>query len=100
MGSSNRTKQRSIQVSPRAFVESMRAETEQMLVEVMAAVNAAPDGAWINASEGKVRDLLGDYRTRVFERALQMKVQAAEGAFSPGGPGDGPAAQEQGEGRP
>lgn len=90
--------QRSVQVSPQAFVEAMRAEADQMLTGVMAAVNAARDGAWINGSEREVRDLLGDFRTRVFERALQMKVEAAEGAFSPGGPGDGRPAQEQGKG--
>ena len=72
-----------------AFVEAMRRETEEMLRQVMEAVNKAPDGAWINGSENQVRDLLGDYRRRTFERALQMKTDAVEGAFSPGGPGNG-----------
>ena len=85
-----------VSVSRESFVAAMRAETEQMLGEVMRAVNDAPDGAWIDASEGEVRDLLGEYRRRVFERALQMRTDAAAGAFSPGGPGDGPAAEEQG----
>jgi len=58
-----------------------------MLREVMQAVNQAPDGAWINGSENKVRDLIGEYRTRAFEKALQMRTDAAEGAFSPGGRG-------------
>lgn len=75
----------SAQVMPEAFVNAMRPQTEEMLREVMAAVNAAPDGAWINGSEMKVRDLLGEYRRTVFEQALQMKTNAAEGAFSPGG---------------
>jgi len=82
-----------VQVSPESFVSAMRQETEQMLRQVMAAVNRAPDGAWINASETPVRDLMGDYRQRVFERALQMRTDAAEGAFSPGGRGDGQAAE-------
>lgn len=85
------------QVSPELFVGAMRQETEQMLRQVMQAVNQAPDGAWINGSENEVRDLLGEYRRRVFEKALQMKNDAVEGAFSPGGPGDRPAAQEQGD---
>jgi hypothetical protein len=80
---------RSVQVSGDAFVEAMRRETEEMLRQVMEAVNKAPDGAWINGSENQVRDLLGDYRRRTFERALQMKTDAVEGAFSPGGPGNG-----------
>jgi len=82
-----------VQVSAESFVSAMRQETEQMLRQVMAAVNRAPDGAWINASETPVRDLMGDYRRRVFERALQMRTDAAEGAFSPGGRSDGPAAE-------
>lgn len=85
----------SVKAAPQAFREAMRRETEQMLDEVLAAVNDAPDGAWINASEMKVRDLLGDYRRRVFERALQMRGNAAEGAFSPDRPGHGQAPNEQ-----
>jgi len=69
------------------FVEAMRRETEQMLREVMQAVNQAPDGAWINGSENKVRDLMGEYRRRAFEKALQMRTDVVEGAFSPDGRG-------------
>ena len=79
-------------IAPESFVASMRKETDRMLTQVMGAVNDAPDGAWINGSEMQVRDLLGEYRRRVFESALQMRVDAAAGAFSPGGPGDGQAA--------
>ena len=85
-----------VTVSPESFAAAMRSETEKMLREVMEAVNQAPDGAWINGSEMQVRDLLGEYRRRVFEKALQMKVDAAEGAFSPDGPGHGQAAEKQG----
>ena len=81
-----------VAVLPESFVSAMRQETEKMLREVMEAVNKAPDGAWINGSEMQVRDLLGEYRRRVFEKALQMKVDAAEGAFSPDGPRDGQTA--------
>lgn len=79
-----------------SFVQAIKAVTDQMLREVMRAVNDAPNGAWINASENQVRDLIGEYRTRVFEKALQMKADSAEGAFSPGGPGNGHAAGVQG----
>jgi hypothetical protein len=78
-----------VHVSAATFVEAMKRETEAMLVEVMQAVNQAPDGAWINGSENKVRDLMGEYRRRTFEKALQMRADAAEGAFSPGGRGNG-----------
>lgn len=83
-------------VSPESFVSTMRDETDRMLREVMEAVNKAPDGAWINGSEMQVRDLLGEYRRRVYERALQMKADAAEGAFSPDRPGDRQAVAKQG----
>jgi hypothetical protein len=86
-----------VQVCPGSFVEAMRQETEQMLREVMQAVNEAPDGAWINASENKVRDRMGEYRTRAFEKALQMRAEAAEGAFSPGGRGKRRAVKGKGD---
>lgn len=85
-----------VEVSRQAFVEAMRGETERVLGEVMGAVNEAPDGAWISGSEMRVRDLMGEYRRKVFEKALQMRTDAAEGAFSPGGRGDGRAAEGQG----
>jgi hypothetical protein len=72
-------------VSPESFVAEMRQETEEMLRQVVGAVNQAPDGAWIKGSEEKVRDVLAEYRRRVYEKALQMRTDAAEGAFSPGG---------------
>jgi len=90
------------EVSAQSFVEAMRQEAEQVLRRVMEAVNRAPDGSWINGSEMEVRDLMGEYRRKVFETALQMRAGAAEGAFSPGGPdgpGDGRAADGQGQGR-
>jgi len=40
---------------------------------------------------------MGEYRRHVFEKALQMRVAAAEGAFSPGGPGDGRSVGIQGD---
>lgn len=89
-----------VQVSEDTFVAAMKEETERMLREVMAAVNKAPDGAWINGSEMQVRDLLGDYRRRVYEKALQMRTDAVEGAFSPGGPSNRPAAALQKCGSP
>jgi hypothetical protein len=83
-----------VEVEVGSFVEAMRQETDRMLREVMQAVNQAPDGAWINGSENKVRDLMGEYRTRAFEKAVQMRSDAVEGAFSPGGRGKRRAVEE------
>ena len=49
----------------------------------MQAVNDAPDGEWIARSEEQVRDLSAEFRKRVFEQAVQQRIDAAEAAFSP-----------------
>jgi hypothetical protein len=83
------------QVSPDKFVESMQQEMQQYLQSVMKAVNNAPDGDWIGGSEEQVRDLSADFRRQVFEKAVQLKIDAAEAAFSPSAqPGDGQASGE------
>jgi hypothetical protein len=49
----------------------------------MEAVNQAPDGAWISGSEEQVRDIAAAMRQRIFEQAVQKRVDAAEAAFPP-----------------
>ena len=71
------------QVASDKLVESMQQEMQQYLQSVMKAVNNAPDGDWIGGSEEQVRNLSADFRRRVFEQAVQLKVDAAEAAFSP-----------------
>jgi hypothetical protein len=75
-------------VSPPQFAESMKQELEEFAKEVMDAVNDAPDGQWIAGSEEQVRDLCAEMRRKVFERALQKRVDAAEAAFPPSAPSD------------
>jgi hypothetical protein len=71
------------------YVRQMRREVEEMLSQVADAVNQAPPGQIISASEEKVRDLFAGLRQRAYETALQMRVDAAEAAFPPsGGPAD------------
>lgn len=65
------------------FIAQMRAEMEAMLGRVADAVNEAPPGCIISGSEEQVRDLFTDLRQQAFEKALQMRVDAAEAAFSP-----------------
>jgi len=81
------------------LIERTREEFEQLMQQVAAAVNAAPEGRVIRCSEEPVRDLLGEFRQRVYQTALQMRVDAAEAAFSPGGSADGPSPAKQGQGR-
>ena len=85
-------------ISPEAYVQQMRQRMEQALRRVAQAVNDAPDGAWINASEWQVFNEFNDLRRDAYERALQMRADAAAPGFSPGGPGDGRGQAEQGAG--
>lgn len=85
-----------VQVLPEVFAGRMQQQVHKMLCGVMEAVNKAPDGAWINASEQPVRDLFADLRCAAYQTALQMRLDAAQAAFSPGGQGQRPAAAEQG----
>lgn len=71
------------------FAELMRLEAEQFLKDVMESVNQAPDGEWIQDSEEQVRELTARFRTRVFESALQARIDAAEAAFPPSGDNSG-----------
>jgi hypothetical protein len=73
-------------VPPEEFAASMREEMEQYLKQVMEAVNQAPDGEWIAGSEEQVRDAVAAMRQRVFEKAIQKRIDAAEAAFPPSTP--------------
>jgi hypothetical protein len=66
----------------------MKEEIEQYVKQIMETVNQAPDGAWIAGSEERVRDLSAEMRRRIFERAVQKRVDAAEAAFPPSAPSD------------
>jgi hypothetical protein len=82
-----------------ALLEQLRERFEQLCQEVTEAVNQAPAGQVINASEEKVRDLLADFRQATFQAAIQLRLDAAQAAFSPSAaPADGGASAEQGAG--
>lgn len=83
------------EVSPQDLVAALQRESERYLELVMRAVNKAPDGQWLSASEEQVRDLSAEFRRHVFEKAIQMRLDAAEAAFSPSTqPDDGQASGE------
>ena len=71
------------QVAPEKLVDSMQPEMQQYLQSVMQAVNEAADGQWVSGSEEQVRNLSAEFRRQAFEKALQLRVDAAEAAFSP-----------------
>jgi len=84
-------------LSANILLEQLRGRFEQLCQEVAVAVNAAPAGAVIHASEEKVRDLLADFRTATFQAALQLRADAAQAACPPSAaPPDPKAFAEQG----
>ena len=66
------------------------------VAEARIAVEQAPDGQWIAASEWQVRDIFQRLTRDCYQAMLQSKADAhptaAQAAFSPGGP----TAAEQG----
>jgi len=85
------------QLSAQDLLDQLRGQFERLCSDVAAAVNAAPAGQVINASEERVRDLLADFRLATYQAALQLRLAAAQAAFPPSGaPGDRQAPAEQG----
>ena len=71
-----------------ALKRELTEQFQQSLGQAMDAVERAPDGAWISASEWEVRELFQKLTAQAFERILQAKIDAADpAAFSPSGPG-------------
>jgi hypothetical protein len=66
--------------------ESLREDFERCLAAVVQAVDGARIGAIIDESEEPVREATGRLRQKIFEKAIQMKTEAAEAAFSPSAP--------------
>jgi hypothetical protein len=68
-----------------AYREALRIELERVVQEVADAVDNAPVGKIIRSSEEPARDALDRFRQVAYEKALQMKINAAEAAFPPSG---------------
>ena len=85
------------QLSAHDLLDRLRARFEQLCHDVAGAVNQAPAGQVINASEEKVRDLLAAFRAATYQAAVQLRLDAAQAAFTTAAPsGDRQAAPEQG----
>jgi len=84
------------QVSAEALIEQLRAQFERLCRGVADAVNDAPPGQIISASEEKVRDLLAGFRQTTYQAAVQLRLQAQEAASPPSeAPRDRQTAAEQ-----
>ena len=58
-------------------------EFEQCIADVTQAVNDGRAGSVIDDSEEPVRQVTARFRQQLFEKAIQMKTDAAQAAFSP-----------------
>ena len=71
------------------WAEAMRGEFDHFLHQTWKEMNAARKGRWIADTEEvmlEARDRLG---RRAYEKLLQLRIEAGEGAFSPSRPGPG-----------
>ena len=75
---------------------------QRALDEALRAVDEAPDGQWIAASEWEVRDIFQKLTADCFGRMIQVRIDrlpsASQAAFSPDGPAAGVAAQGKSRG--
>jgi hypothetical protein len=71
------------QLSADQLIEQLRGRFEKLCRDVAQAVNQAPAGQVINASEETVRDLLADFRRATYQAAVQLRLDAAQAAFPP-----------------
>ncbi len=69
--------------SREVYIEAMRQRVDEILGLVADAVNDASPGHIISGSEEQVRDLFAKLRREAYERAAQMRIDAAEAAFPP-----------------
>lgn len=76
------------EIDAQQLEKSLREDFEQCLAAVVEALSQARTGAIIDDSEESVREATGRLRQQIFEKAVQMKTEAAEAAFSPSAPGD------------
>lgn len=74
----------------------LKADFEQCLAEVVEAIDTARIGAIIDDSEEPVRLATSRLRQTIFQKAIQMKADAAEAAFSPSQEPDRPPTPSQG----
>ena len=70
-------------ITTEQLTKAMDTEYQKLVQQVKDAVNLAPDGAVISGSEEMVREAMARFRQKVYEKAVQLRTQAAQAAFSP-----------------
>ena len=75
--------ERLVQVDRVQLATELQQELQSTLARVMDAVNSARDGHLIDDSEESVFQLMKELESRVFQKALQMRIDSTESSFSP-----------------
>lgn len=88
--------ERLVQVDREQLAAQLRTEFEQAMAQVMDAVNAAKEGRLIQDSERPVLELMQDLQRRVYQKAVQLRIDSTESSFSPSAGRDGQGQAEQG----
>jgi hypothetical protein len=70
------------EISKEQLRQVVSGDIEQLLEEVVQAVNGAQPGHIIDQSEEPVRNAAGQFRQKLFAKALELRSQRE--AFSPG----------------
>ncbi len=73
----------SSEISRDQLRQALSEDFERLLDKAVAAVNQAQPGHIIDQSEEPVRDAAGQFREKLFAKALELRSQGE--AFSPGG---------------
>ena len=71
-----------VKITPEQLAKAMDTDYQKLVQQVSAAVNEAPDGAVISGSEELVRETMARFRQKVYEKAIQLRTQAAQAALS------------------
>ena len=82
-------------ITPEELEAAMRGHFQQLVQEVVEAMNAAQPGRIIADSEEPVRDASAVFRQRMYQKAMDL-LQARQEAFSPSGD-RGATLEEQGQ---
>ncbi len=76
---------------------AMGGDFKALCREVAKAIDEAKAGHIIADSEEGVRDAVGAFRQRLYQKALDIRQHNEEGAFSPCAPGEQPFSTQQGQ---
>ena len=70
-------------ITAQQLKEVLGGDLDELIAQVVEAVNAARPGKIIAESEEPVRDASATFRQALYQKALEIRQQQSESAFSP-----------------